>query len=738
LTAASSSAPRIDWERGRDGVVILTVGPAGVVDDESYADRLAAIVDRLEAEHDSVTGVVITATGPTALADGDHRAVFGYTRADAPSLTAHLRGVGDSLRRLETLGRPVVALIAGDATGDGLALVLATHHRIALDDRASTIAMPQVRLGLMAGHGGLVRCVRMLGVTEALTQVLLHGTAHTPQSAATLGLIDELVATPEDLMVGAKDWIAANPNATQPWDRDGYRLPGGTPTSPRLAALLPAFAANLRRQLKGANYPAPRNTISAAVEGAQLDIEGAMIVETRYLVDILTGPVAKNMVQAFQIDIPSASRAAPAGADEGLRSQRLAILGAGMMGSGIAYVAAGAGIDVVLKDMSLDVAERGRRHAARLLDGAVSKGQSTRENADLVLARILSTQDAADVAGADFVIEAVFEDPGVKAQALAEVEPYLAAGVLVASNTSTLPISGLAEHWASPEDFIGLHFFSPVEKMPLLEVVKGHRTSAATLTRALALARRLGKTPIVVNDSRGFFASRVITKFIDEAMAMVLEGVPAASVEQAASQAGYPSPALALSDELSLTLLRSIRAQARAAAVAEGVDWVTGPAERLVDLMVNTHQRAGRRAGAGFYDYDGDGKRVGLWPGLAAIAVVAASTPAPLHDLQERLLFIEAIEAVRCLDEAVVESVADANVGSLLGIGFPPWTGGVLQYINGYGGGPQGFVARASALATTYGERFDPPASLLAMAERGQHYGDLGRRTEVSGVSHDG
>jgi 3-hydroxyacyl-CoA dehydrogenase / enoyl-CoA hydratase / 3-hydroxybutyryl-CoA epimerase len=723
VTAPPGEQSPIGWERGEDGIVVLTLRVPQRGADAAYAAAIALIVGRLEAERDTLSGVAIASAGPQFLGDSDPSAVLEYRREDSTTLAAALRGVGASLRRLETLGLPVVALIGGDATGDGLALALAAHHRIAVDDPAITLAMPQVQLGLMPAHGGLVRSVRILGVASALTQVLLQGTRHTPQSAIDLGLIDALVTVPEDLLAAAKAWIAANPDPIQPWDRNDYRMPGGTPSTPQLAAFLPAFPANLRKQLKGANYPAPRNIMCAAVEGAQLDFDGAMTVETRYLVELLTGQVAKNMVQAFHFDVPRAAARAAAGAgDTPVPIHRLAILGAGMMGSAIAYVAAAAGIEVTLKDVSLEAAERGKGHATGLGAAAVVRGRLTQEDANAVLARIKPTADIAAVADAELVIEAVFEDAEVKAQALGELQSQLAAGALVASNTSTLPITGLAGHVARPDDFIGLHFFSPVEKMPLLEIIKGRETSPSTLARALDFAHQLGKTPIVVNDSRGFFTSRVIMTFINEAMAMVLEGVPAPSIEQAASQAGYPTPALALADELNLKLLRKIRGQYKAAASGEGRAWRAHPSEALIDAMLDAHQRPGRLEGAGFYDYAG-GKRLGLWPGLAAVGSAAGVAP-PLRDVQERLLFIEAIEAVRCLDESVIESVGDANVGSVLGIGYPAWTGGVLQYINGYHGGPGGFVARCGELAGLYGDRFSAPASLVDLAAREGRFGD--------------
>jgi 3-hydroxyacyl-CoA dehydrogenase/enoyl-CoA hydratase/3-hydroxybutyryl-CoA epimerase len=419
------------------------------------------------------------------------------------------------------------------------------------------------------------------------------------------------------------------------------------------------------------------------------------------------------------------------------RASKVAVLGAGMMGAAIAYVCAKAGIDFVLKDVSVEAAERGKGYSVKLVEKAVDRGRSTREDGDALLARIHPTERPQDTAGCDLMIEAVFEDASLKKQVYAETEPHLDADALLGSNTSTLPISELAEGVSRPEDFIGLHFFSPVDKMPLLEIIKGRETSERTLYRALDVAKQIRKTPIVVNDSRGFFTSRVIGTFINEGIAMLLEGVPAATIEQASSQAGYPAPVLQLSDELNMKLMRKIRDASRAAARASSTGWDAHPAERVIDRMLDEFDRPGRLEGRGFYDY-GDGKRLGLWRGLRqAFPPVEDPSEIDLRDLEERMLIAESLESVKCLDEGVIESVADANIGSILGIGFPGWTGGVLQYINGYqhpvhGHGPAAFVARARELASKYGERFEPPASLVERAERGDNYVDAEERVPVA------
>jgi 3-hydroxyacyl-CoA dehydrogenase/enoyl-CoA hydratase/3-hydroxybutyryl-CoA epimerase len=623
-------------------------------------------------------------------------------------------------RQLEMLGKPVVAAINGAALGGGLEIALACHHRVALDVRGSEIGLPEVTLGLLPGGGGVVRTVRLFGLQKALMEVLLQGQRRKPAAALEVGLVDELVSDPSELIPTAKAWIRANPDAVQPWDTKGYKIPGGTPSNPKLAQMLPAFPANLRKQVKGAPMPAPHHIMAAAVEGSQVDIDTALRIETQYFVSLATGQVSKNMIKAFFFDLQSITKGGsrPKG-HEKYTAGKVVVLGAGMMGAGIAYVCARAGMEVVLKDVSVASAVKGRAYSEKLLSKAVSRGRMTQEAADEVLERISATDNPADAKGADLLIEAVFEDPELKHRVYAEVEPYMADDALLASNTSTLPISGLAHGVTRPADFIGMHFFSPVDKMPLLEIVVGDRTSQAAIAKAVDVALQIRKTPIVVNDSRGFFTSRVIGTFMGEAAAMLGEGVPAPSIEQAALQAGYPTGPLALFDEVSLTLARRIREASRAAAEAEGWDFEEHPSYPVIDRMVLEFERGGRAAGGGFYEYH-EGARTSLWPELITHFGGHGAPAIPFGDIGERMLFAEAIESVKCFDEGVLRTVPDANVGSIFGIGFPPWTGGVLQYINGYG--LTEFVARARELAATYGHRFEPPASLVARAESGEQY----------------
>jgi 3-hydroxyacyl-CoA dehydrogenase/enoyl-CoA hydratase/3-hydroxybutyryl-CoA epimerase len=720
----------IRWDTDAEGIVTLTLDDPGRsvnTVNERYVASMGATLDRLEAERDSITGVIITSAKKTFFAGADLTTLRNITPERAPELAAHLALVKGQFRRLEKLGRPVVAAINGSALGAGLELALACHHRIALEGAdslgsGSEIGFPEVTLGILPGLGGVVRTVRMLGLVTALTQLLVQGQRTGPVQAKELGIVDDLVATPDEMLAKAREWIAAHPRAQQPWDVPGHQIPGGTPSTPRLAQLLPTFPATLRKQLKGAPMPAPHHILCAAVEGAQVDVDTALLIETRYFMDLATGQVAKNMIKAFFFDLRyiNSGGSRPQGYPQ--RSfRKVGVLGAGMMGAGIAYACARAGLHVVLKDVDLAAAERGKSYSTGLLDKAVARGRSSAAQREELLARITPTADTGELTGCDVVIEAVFEDPALKKKVLAEVLEVVDPDALLCSNTSTLPITDLSSALSRPADFLGLHFFSPVDKMPLVEIVRGQQTSDAALAAAVDVVRQIRKTPIVVNDSRGFFTSRVIGTFINEGIAMLAEGAPPASIEQASLQAGYPAPVLQLVDELTLTLTHKIRAETRRGVEAAGGTWIPHPADAIVDAMVQDFQRPGRSGGAGFYDYEA-GKRTRLWPGLAEHFGPARPDAIPFGDMKERMLVIEALETVKCLDEGVITSVPDANIGSILGIGFPPWTGGVLQFINGYPGGLTGFVVRAKELTDRYGDRFTAPPSLIAKADAGESF----------------
>jgi 3-hydroxyacyl-CoA dehydrogenase / enoyl-CoA hydratase / 3-hydroxybutyryl-CoA epimerase len=717
----------IRYDEGEDGVVVLTLDDpnAGAnTMNADYVESMDAVVRRLEDEVESVRGVILTSAKSTFFAGGNLKDLYRAGPDDAKAIFEQSMRVKQQLRRLETLGKPVVAALNGTALGGGLEIALACHHRVAVAGSKAKFGQPEVKLGLLPGGGGVVRLTRMLGVVSALMNVMGLGQDLSPEKALELGVISELVDSPEELMAAARRFIDATPEASQPWDEKGYKVPGGTPAQPSFAMMLPGIPSNLRKQLKGAPMPAPRAILAAAVESLQVPVDRAWEIEARYFTELVTGQVAKNMTKAFFFDLQAINQGTsrPDGF-EPRRFAKVAVLGAGMMGAGIAYSCARAGMQVALKDVELANAEKGKAYSQGLLDKAVSRGKMAPEAAEEVLARITPTADYADCAGADLVIEAVFESTELKHQVFRDVLEVVAPDALLCSNTSTIPITTLAEGVDRPADFIGLHFFSPVDKMPLVEIIRGEQTGDAAVAGAIDVVQQIRKTPIVVNDSRGFYTSRVIGTFIMEALAMVAEGVAPAKVNRAGEMAGYPVGPLQLLDELTLTLPLKIEKEAAAAA---GGGYVPHPGVAVLKRMVELG-REGKSAGRGFYDY-ADGKRTGLWAELAEHFPVKPEADLPIEDVQERMLFAEALETVRCFDEGVLTSVPDANIGSIFGIGFPAWTGGTIQFIDGYAGvrdprvatGVTGFAARAKELADRYGDRFAPPASLQAKADSGE------------------
>ncbi|TQN44041.1 3-hydroxyacyl-CoA dehydrogenase/enoyl-CoA hydratase/3-hydroxybutyryl-CoA epimerase [Blastococcus colisei] len=699
----------IRWEQDADGVVTLTLddpsSSANTMND-AYVTSMGETVDRLEREKESVRGVVLTSAKKTFFAGGNLGSLIQATPERSDEVLAQVTLVKRQLRRLETLGIPVAAAINGAALGGGLEIALACHHRIVLDDPKVRLGFPEVTLGLLPGGGGIVRSVRLLGLTTALLELLLQGQQIRPSKAMELGLVHDLAADPDELLAKARTWVLDNETAQQPYDVTGYKVPGGTPSSPSLASTLPAFPANLTKQLKGAPYPAPYAILSAAVESLQVDVDTAFTVEGRYFVDLVVGQISTNMIQALWFDLNriNGGSSRPDGVDP-YAARKVGVLGAGMMGAGIAHAFAKVGVDVVLKDVSTEAAEKGRAHVASSVGKQVSRGRMSQEKADAVLARITPTGDAADLTGCDVIVEAVFEDQALKHRVLSEAEANALPDALLASNTSTLPITGLAEGVQRPDDVVGMHFFSPVDKMPLVELIVGERTSDAALARAYDVVRQIGKTPIVVQDSRGFFTSRVFGTMVLEGAALLAEGLAPMSVERAALQAGFPAGPLTLLDEVTLTLPLKIRDEAAKAGATDD-----HPGVAVLRALVE-QSRTGRSAGEGFFDWEPE-KRV--WPGLTEL--FPTTDAVPFRDAQERLLFAMAVETARCVEEKVLNSVEDANIGSIMGIGFPPLYGGVLQYVDQYAGGVAGFVARADELAAAYGERFRPPAILLERA----------------------
>ena len=707
----------IHYDLGSDQILTLTIDMPGQSANTMNADFRAGLTDtvaRVKQDLDNIKGIIITSAKKTFFAGGDLKELHKVTRDDAQAFEDMVNGLKAEMRALETCGKPVVAAINGTALGGGLEIALACHHRVVLDNDSIQLGLPEVTLGLLPGGGGTQRLPRMIGL-EAAFPFLMEGKKVNPKAALKAGIVSELAASADDMMQKARAFIDANPKCQQPWDQKGFKLPGGAPHHPAMAQKLAIAPAMLKQKTKGC-YPAPERILSAAVEGAQVDFDNGSLIETRYFAELVIGQVAKNMTGTFwfQLNAINAGGSRPEGvAKETFK--KVGVLGAGMMGAGIAYSTATRGIDVVLKDVSVENAEKGKSYSEKLLAKKVSRGRMTEEQKAEVLGRIKATASADDLEGCDMVIEAVFEDSSLKAKVTQEAEPKLVSNGIFASNTSTIPITQLAEASARPDNFIGLHFFSPVDKMQLVEIIVGAKTSEDTLARAFDYVQQIGKIPIVVNDSRGFFTSRVFGTFVNEGISMLAEGIHPSSIENAGVLAGMPVGPLAISDEVSLTLMQHIRAQSKKDTEAAGGTWQPHPAEAVIDQMVDQHNRKGKAAGAGFYEYPANGKKH-LWPELDNLFVDAAKArDVALQDLKDRILFIQAIETVRCLEEGVLKTVEDANIGSIFGIGYAPWTGGAIQFINQYG--VRAFAERAKALADTYGERFAPPSLLIEKAE---------------------
>jgi 3-hydroxyacyl-CoA dehydrogenase/enoyl-CoA hydratase/3-hydroxybutyryl-CoA epimerase len=692
------------YELAADGILTITFDAPGASVNTmtpAWQRELAAAAAHAVADKERIRGVLLASAKTTFFAGAALKNVLTLEQKDAGAGFAEIRALTASYRALETLGRPVVALLAGSALGGGWEVALIGHARFALDDPKVRFGMPEVTLGLIPGATGITKTVRTLGLMAA-QPYLLEGKLFGPREALELGWVDGLAATAEELRAHALAWIDAHPDAVQPWDRKDYRMPGGTPATPKIAAALAVAPAMLAQKTRGL-YPATQAILEAMVEGALVDYDTALRIEARKFAKIMVGQNAKNMIQAFFFDLQAirSGKARPQGFAP-WRPAKVGILGAGMMGAGIAHANAARGIACVLKDVSADKAEAGRAAIGKVTAAQVARGGLDPARAAELLALVTPAADVRALDGCDLIIEAVFENRALKAEVTREAEPMLAPDGVFASNTSTLPISGLASASARPERFVGLHFFSPVHKMKLVEIIRGQRTSAETIARAYDYVLALGKTPIVVNDSRGFFTSRVFGTYVMEGAAMLAEGIAAPLIEHAALAAGMPVGPLTVLDETSLALSVHVLEQTRADRQAEGRSYAASAGEALVEKMVKELGRPGRSGGGGFYDYPaGAPKR--LWPGLAR-HFAKPDVAADVGELKQRLLYRQSIETARCLAEGVLRSVAEANIGSIFGIGFPAWTGGAIQFIASEG--RDRFLANAAALAARHGERF--------------------------------
>ena len=687
------------YELADDGIATITFDePGSPVNTMTlqWQHDLAEAADCLVRDKERIKGVLLASAKSTFFAGAELKGVLKLKAEDAAEGFTRIEALKRSFRRIETLGRPVVALLNGAALGGGWEVALAAHARFALDDKKIQFGTPEVSLGLIPGATGITKTVRLLGLMAA-QPYLLEGKLFGPREALALGLVDGLGESAESLRTQALAWIADHPDAMQPWDRKDYKMPGGTPSHPKIAAALVVAPAVLAQKTRGL-YPAAQAILETMVEGAMVDYDTATRIESRKLAKTMVSQTTKNMVSAFFFDMNAirSGKSRPAGFPK-WKPSKIGVLGAGMMGAGIAHAAASRGIACVLKDVSIDKACAGFE-AVRKVSSRIDESQQA-----ALLNLITPTAAAADLQGCDLIIEAVFEQRELKATVTREAEPMLAAGGVFASNTSTLPISSLATASARPEKFVGLHFFSPVHKMKLVEIIRGARTDDETVARAFDVVTALGKLPIVVNDSRGFFTSRVFGTFVMEGATMLAEGVPAPLIEHAALAAGMPVGPLAVLDETSLALSVHVLDQTRADLAGEGKAYEAGQGELLVERLVKEFKRPGRAGGGGFYDYP-QGEPKHLWPQLRTLFEKPALTPPSIDALKQRLLYRQSIETARCLTEGVLTSTYEANIGSIFGIGFPAWTGGAIQFIESEG--RETFIATSADLARQHGARF--------------------------------
>jgi 3-hydroxyacyl-CoA dehydrogenase / enoyl-CoA hydratase / 3-hydroxybutyryl-CoA epimerase len=629
-------------------------------------------------------------------------------------------GLNRALRALETCGKPVACALEGLALGGGLEIALACHYRVVADNPKIQLGLPEAKVGLLPGAGGTQRLPRLIGIQNAAPH-LLQGTSMSPQEALSKGVVGAVVPAGETV-AAAKAWVLANPKAVAPWDVKGFRVKDG-PYTPGGAMTFVGGNAMLSKNTYR-NYPAQMAIMSAVYEGIQVPMDAALRIETRYFLKNMASPSAKAMVRSLFLSMQALSKGAnrPAGFPA-TDIKKVSVLGAGMMGAGVAYVQAMAGIETVLIDQSQEAADKGKDYSKKLLDKAISRGKMTQEKADGILALITPTTDYAHVKGSDLVIEAVFENREIKADVTAKAEAMLGPDAVFGSNTSTLPITGLAKASKKPENFIGVHFFSPVDKMGLVEIILGKKTAPETVAKAVDYVLKIRKTPIVVNDSRGFYTSRCFGTYVQEGQEMLVEGIKPAIIENVGRMTGMPVPPLSMADEVALDLAYKVAQQTKADL---GDKWVETPSQKVIETMVAKLERFGRKNKKGFYDYKDDGTKA-LWPGLSDLvkATILEADPALVAELKNRLLYRQALETARCFEEGVLTDPRDADIGSILGWGFAPYTGGTISFIDGIGVAK--FVAEAERLAKKYGPRFKPNKLLKEMAKNGEtFYGRFG------------
>ena len=707
----------IDYKVDGDGVAILTIDVPGKPMNVMTTDFLEDLTEAVEkiTNDAKVKGAVVTSGKDSFIAGADLKGLVETfdQRTDAAEVYGWCRGLQQSLRKLETCGKSVAAAINGTALGGGLEVCLACHYRVAANNPKSVLGLPEVQVGLLPGGGGTQRLPRLIGIEPAL-QLITQGKHVKPGEALELGIIDKVVEPGTEIDV-ARAWVLEEGVHEQPWDKKGFKVPGGAGLMNPKAIQTFMFGTSLLQKMTNHNYPAPIAIMAAVYEGTVLPIDTALDVETKYFVSMLMNPVSRNMTRTLFINKGAADKLVrrPKGPEK-RPVTKLGILGAGMMGAGVAFVSARAGMHVVLLDTTQEQADKGKDYSRQIMQKRLEKGRTTVEKTEALLERIHTTTDYEDLRGCELVIEAVFEDRKIKADVTAKAEAVMAEDAIFASNTSTLPITGLAEASKCPEQFIGIHFFSPVDKMPLVEVILGKDTGDAATAQALDYIQQIRKTPIVVNDSRGFYTSRVFGVFSREGINMLAEGVKPALIENVARHAGMPVGPLAVTDEVSIELSHHVMTQTKKDLCDQ---YVESPTDAVIEKLMELG-RKGKKTGKGFYEYPEGGKKH-LWSGLADLYPLASEQPSA-DEVRKRLLYAQAIETVRCMDEGVVMYPADADIGSIFGWGFPPYTGGTISFIETEG--LVAFVEEADRLAEKYGERFAVPDSLRKMAAKNEAF----------------
>jgi len=718
-----------------DGIALVTwdmPGRSMNVIDMDVIEELGAIVDRVAGEA-AIKGAVVT-SGKDTFSGGadltmleslngtfaDMARQQGEEAANA-KLFEESRKLSLLYRRLETSGKPWAAAINGTALGGAFELCLACHHRVAAQNPKTRVGLPEIKIGLFPGAGGTQRIARMMAPGDALT-MLTKGDQLRIDRAKGMKVVDAVVP-PEDLIKAAKEWVKANPKAKAPWDVDGFKLPGGLVYSKAGMMVFPPANAIYRRETYD-NYPAARAILQCVYEGLQVPMDIALRVESRWFAKILRSPEAAAMIRTLFVSMGELNKGARRPDSVPAHTfRKIGVLGAGLMGAGIAYVTAQAGIDVVLIDRDQESAEKGKAHSHKLVTDQINKGRAKTAERDELLARITPSADYGLLEDCDLVIEAVFEERNVKAEATAKAEAAIGPNVVFGSNTSTLPITSLAAASQRPTNFIGIHFFSPVERMMLVEIILGKETGDAALAAALDYVRAIRKTPIVVNDSRGFYTSRVVGTYLREGHLMLTEGIPAAMIENVGRMAGMPVGPLSLNDEVQVDLAWKILKATEADLGADAID----PRQKaLLQEMVEKRGRLGRKNSKGFYDYPEKGQKR-LWPGLAELqngktlsADELDANPQLVEELKQRLLAIQALETARVFEENCLTDVREADVGSILGFGFAPYSGGTLSYIDMMG--TKRFVELCKRLEKKYGPRFRPNKLLLDMAAKNETF----------------